>query len=74
MVDLDAALGEEFLEVAVGQAESQIPADREHDHVGREAEAGEGRSPSRSRARAAGSHADSLAAPGRSRRTQQCPW
>ena len=32
MVDLDAALGEEFLKVAVGQAEAQVPADRQHDH------------------------------------------
>jgi hypothetical protein len=26
MVDLDAALGEEFFDVAVGQAEAQLPA------------------------------------------------
>jgi hypothetical protein len=42
VVDLDAALGEEFFEVAVGQAEAQVPADREHNHLGWEAEAGEG--------------------------------
>jgi hypothetical protein len=42
VVDLHAALGEEFLEVAVGQAEAQVPADRQHDHIGWEAEAGEG--------------------------------
>jgi hypothetical protein len=42
MVDLDTSLGEEFLKVAVGQAEAQVPADRQHDHIRREAEAGEG--------------------------------
>jgi hypothetical protein len=33
VVDLDTALGEEFLDVAVGQAEAQVPADRQHDHL-----------------------------------------
>jgi hypothetical protein len=28
MVHLDAALGEQFLDVSVGQAEAQVPADR----------------------------------------------
>jgi hypothetical protein len=42
VVDLDPALGEELLAVAVGQAEAQVPADREHNHVGWEAEAGKG--------------------------------
>ena len=42
MVDLDAALGEEFFDVAVGQAEAQVPANRDDDHLRREAEAGEG--------------------------------
>jgi hypothetical protein len=41
-IDLDAALGEEFFDVAVGQAKGQVPADREHNHLGWEAEAGEG--------------------------------
>jgi hypothetical protein len=41
VVDLDAALGEELFDVAVGQAEAQVPADRQHDDIGREAEAGE---------------------------------
>jgi hypothetical protein len=62
MVDLNAPFGEQFLDVAVGQAEAQIPANREHDDIGWEAEAGEGRPRSRSRARAAGSHASSVAA------------
>ena len=42
MVDLDTSLGEQLLDIAVGQAEAQVPADRQHDHVGWEAEAGEG--------------------------------
>ena len=64
MVDLDAALGEEFFDVAEGQAETQVPADRQHDHLGRKAEASEGRSRAGSRARAAGSHDNSLATQG----------
>jgi len=42
VVDPDTALGEQVLDVAVRQAEAQIPADRDDDDVGREAEAGEG--------------------------------
>jgi hypothetical protein len=42
VVNFDAALGEQLLDVAVGQAEAQVPADRQHDDIGREAEAGEG--------------------------------
>ena len=38
VVDLDTAFGEELFDVAVGQAEAQIPADRQHDHIMREAE------------------------------------
>jgi hypothetical protein len=34
VVDLDAAFGEQFFDVAEGQAETQVPADRQHDHVG----------------------------------------
>jgi len=52
VVDLDAALGEQLLDVAIGQPEAQVPADRQHDHVGWEAEAGEGGSCSGDRARA----------------------
>jgi hypothetical protein len=40
VVDLDAPLGEQLLDVAVGQAEVQVPADRDDDHLGRETEAG----------------------------------
>jgi hypothetical protein len=60
VVDLDPALGEQFLDVAVGQREAQVPADGQDDHLGREAEASEGRSRNWSRARAAGSHDNSL--------------
>jgi protein-S-isoprenylcysteine O-methyltransferase Ste14 len=40
VIDLDATFEQQFLNVAVGQVEPQIPADREHDHVGREPEPG----------------------------------
>jgi hypothetical protein len=64
VVDLDAAFGEQLLDVAVRQRETQVPADRQHDHLGREAEGGEGRSRDSSRARAAGSHDTGLPARG----------
>ena len=72
VISLDATLGEEFLDVAVGQAEAQVPADRQDDHVGGEAEAGEGGPRGGSRTRAAGSHSGSLAAWTRSPPMQQC--
>jgi hypothetical protein len=34
VVDLDAALGEELFSVAEGQAEAQVPADRNDDDIG----------------------------------------
>ena len=43
MVDLDTALREEFLGIAVGQPVAQIPAHRHQDHLAREAEASERR-------------------------------
>jgi len=43
VVDLDAAFGEEFLDVAVGQAVAQVPADRHDDHLGRKTEPGQTR-------------------------------
>jgi hypothetical protein len=42
VIDLDAALGAQFLDIAVGQAKAQVTADGEDDHVGWEVEAGEG--------------------------------
>ena len=47
VVDLDATLGEEFLDVAIGQPVAQVPAHREHDHLGREPEAFERRARNR---------------------------
>ena len=43
VVNLDAAFGEQLLDIAVGEAKAQVPADRQHDHIRREAETGEGR-------------------------------
>ncbi|HET9897613.1 MAG TPA: hypothetical protein VFQ44_22005 [Streptosporangiaceae bacterium] len=37
MIYGDAALGQQFLNVAVGQAVTQVPADRDRDHLPREA-------------------------------------
>jgi hypothetical protein len=41
VVDLDPALGEEFFDVPVGEAEAQIPADRQGDDLGRKPVPGE---------------------------------
>ena len=41
VVDLDAALGEQFFEVSVGEAVPEVAAHREQDHLGREPEPGE---------------------------------
>jgi hypothetical protein len=41
VVDLDAAFGQQLLDVAVGEPEPELPADRQHDHLGWEAEDGE---------------------------------
>jgi hypothetical protein len=38
VIDVDAALSEELLEIAVRQSEAEIPADCQHDHLGREPE------------------------------------
>jgi hypothetical protein len=42
VIDLDAALGEELFDVAVGKTEPQVPADRQGDDLGREPVPGEG--------------------------------
>ena len=34
VVNLNAAFDQELLDVAVGQAEAQVPADREHNYIG----------------------------------------
>jgi hypothetical protein len=72
VVDLDTTLGEQLLDISVGQAEAQVPADGEHDDVGREAEASKDRSRKRTWASAAASHTSSLAASTRSPGMQQC--
>jgi hypothetical protein len=43
VIDGDAPLGQQFLDVPLGQAIAQVPADRERDHLSREPEAGEHR-------------------------------
>ena len=74
VVDLNAAFGEEFFDVAVGQAEAQVSADRQHDYIRREAEAGEAGAWRDRRAGAvSGSHGRSVSAPTTSRPTQQSP-
>jgi hypothetical protein len=72
VIHLDTPLGEQLLDVAVGQAEAQVPADRQHDHLGGEAVAREG-GPRRDRPAGAvsGSHGRSLTALTSSQRTQQ---
>lgn len=42
VVNLDAAFGEQLFDVAVPQAEAQVPTDGQDDHVGWEAEPSEG--------------------------------
>ena len=42
VVDLDATLGQQLLDISVGQAEPQIPTHSQDDDVWRKAEAGEG--------------------------------
>ena len=43
VVDLDTALGQQLLHIAVKQAVAQVPADRHCDHLGWEPEPGERR-------------------------------
>jgi hypothetical protein len=43
VVDLDPAFGEKLFHVPVGEAETQVPPDRQGDDLGREPVAGEGR-------------------------------
>jgi hypothetical protein len=73
VVDLDATLGQQLLDVPVGEAEAQIPADRYDNDIGWEAEAGEGRPSARNGIRAARAHAGSLPARVRSSQMQQRP-
>jgi hypothetical protein len=57
VVDLDTALSEQLLDIAVGQAEAQVPADRDDDDLGWELKADEGGPRDGSGTRAASSHA-----------------
>ena len=41
VIDGDAALGEQFLDVPVGQSVAQVPADRDRDHLPWKPEASE---------------------------------
>jgi hypothetical protein len=52
VIDLHAALDQEFLNIAVGQVEPQIPAHRDNDHLRWKPEAGERRLRRRPRTRA----------------------
>jgi hypothetical protein len=75
VVDLDPALGEQLFDVAVGQAEAQVPADRQHDYIRREAEAGEGGARGdRPVGAVSGSHGRSVSVRTTSRPTQQSLW
>ena len=56
------SLGEQLVDVAVGEAEAELPADGHDDDIGWEAEAGERRLCDGCRAGAAGSHGSSLPA------------
>jgi hypothetical protein len=66
VVDFDAPFAEQLLDVAVGEAEAQVPVDRDDNDIGWEPEASEVKSWNRRKARTARSHAASLAAPQRS--------
>src|SRR6266511_927470 len=74
VVDLDAALGEQLLHVAVRQRQAQIPPHGQHDHVWREAEPNERRPRDRSGAKAASSHGDSLPTLGSITAGATVPW
>ncbi len=41
VIDADPALGQQLLDVPVGQSVPQVPADRDRDHLTREPEASE---------------------------------
>jgi hypothetical protein len=43
VVDLDATLGQQLFDVAVGQAVAEVPADRDCDHLRRKPEPGKRR-------------------------------
>ncbi len=74
VIDLDAALGEQLLDVALGQAVAQVPAHRNRDHLTWEPatrRCGRGRS---RRARPRIDHPISLLTRGAAQPTQQTPF
>jgi hypothetical protein len=73
VVDLDATLGQQFLEVAVRQPRSAATSGPPRRSPRAESEAGEGRLRDATKARAASSHADSLAAARSRRRCNSAP-
>jgi hypothetical protein len=56
VVDLDASLRQELLDVSVGEAEAEIPPQGQCDDLGREAEAGEARVGQSGRTRSVEAH------------------
>src|SRR4029453_15348822 len=64
VVNVEATLGEEFLDVAVRQRKAQVPTHCQHDHLGWEAEPSERGACDGWRVGTTGSHGDSLPAPG----------
>jgi hypothetical protein len=69
----DAALGEEFFDVAVKQSISEVPADGEHDDLGRGPETIERGALNRGRRCAAVLHSDTIARRRADPSTQQAP-
>ena len=67
MINSDAAFGQQFLDVPVGQSVPQVPADRDRDHLPREPEACE------DRGRAMCSHPTSLR-PSAIDQRNSAPW
>ncbi len=68
VIDLDAAFGEEFLDVAVRQAVAEVPAHGQQDHLGREPVPGK-----RRRLRTATTIHPNTLRPAPDPSTQQCP-
>jgi hypothetical protein len=43
VINIDPALGQQLVHIPIRQAESEVPAHRKHDHLGREPETGKRR-------------------------------
>ena len=71
VVDVDTAFGEEFLDIAVGEPEPQVPTHGEHDHLRRVPEPHERRARHHDRtAKSRRSHLASLVRPSRANATE----